>query len=249
MTEKIYLPYRPSTGTAKVQRVNVGATERVIAGVLGTAAVRRVKSRQSLAGKALTVAWGAMLLRRAATGRSRMYRVLGIDSTELAKGAGINIDVALTVRRPREELFELWHDVTNLPLILTHVSSVELNDDGISHWKVKGPRGLSLEWDSAPLNERRPEYVAWRSVPGSQVEHAGSLHFFDAGEYGTEMILRLRYVPPGNAPGFLLAKVLNPVTQAQVMDDLRRFKRIIESGVDITTDGQPSGPKDGGGGR
>jgi uncharacterized membrane protein len=47
---------------------------------------------------------------------------------------------------------------------------------------------------------------------------------------GTEVRLRLEYVPPGGAAGVALAKLLKTLTIGQFREDLRRFKQIIEAG-------------------
>ena len=83
--------------------------------------------------------------------------------------------------------------------------------------------------------------LAWQSLPGSDVDHAGSVRFTDAGDKGTEILVNMRYRPKGMATGFMVAKMMNPVTEAEVMADLRRLKHVMETGVDITTEGQPTG--------
>jgi uncharacterized membrane protein len=202
-----------------------------------------LRRRPGAMSKLLGIATGLMLVRKATTGRSSLYRALGVSSAGLRQGSGINIDTSVTVKRPRAELYEFWRDLSNLPLVMRHVESVETLSGGITHWRVSGPAGVHVEWDSSIINETPFEYIAWKSLPGSQVEHSGSVHFNDAGDKGTEVLVRLRYVPPGMAPGFVLAKALNRVTEAEVAEDLRRFKHTMETGIDITTEGQPVGPE------
>lgn len=239
MAERM-LPYRPSTG-ANTERVNVGDADRWVSALIAATMLVRVRNRPSTLGKVLGILFGVMLAKKAATGRSRMYRMLGVSSAELDQGAGINIDATVTVRRPRAELYEFWHDPTNLPLVMSHVESVVPKSAGVTHWKVRSPGRKKVEWDSAIINESRYDYIAWHSLPGSDVEHSGSVHFNEVGDKGTEIIVHIRYVPSGVAWGFGVAKVLNPITEAAVAEDLRRFKHMMETGIDITTAGQPTG--------
>lgn len=214
------------------KRRNVGTADRLVSAGLGVAALGMMTRPKSSIGKALAATTGAVLLRRAATGRSRVYQATGISSASLKEGAGIDIESAITIMRPREELFEFWRDLSNLPLVMRHITSVEVRGDGTSRWVAEGPRGMRVEWDTRIINEERPEFIAWESLPGSDIDHAGSVHFTEAGEMGTELHLKMRYVPRGMELGFAVAKMLNPITVSQVHEDLRRFKHTVETGVD-----------------
>lgn len=216
------------------RRRNVGATDRVISGTLGAVSLMTLGKRTSLAGKALVAASGALLLTRAATGHSMAYEAAGISSASLRQGAGIDIDSTTTIGVPRQVVYEYWRDLTNLPLVMHHLDSVEVRADGVSHWKARGPSDMPVEWDARIIHDEPGAYLAWESLPGSDIQHAGSVHFMDAGDGGTELHLNLRYVPKGNQVGFAIAKMLNPITQADVDEDLMRFKHTMEASVDIT---------------
>lgn len=191
--------------------------------------------RHSSIGRALTFTGGAMLLARAATGHSRVYEAIGISTAPLIEGGGLNIEGAVTIDRPRGELYRFWSDPTNLPMVMRHVESVTARD-GVTHWVVRGPRNMKLEWDAAIMNEEPNERIAWHSVEGSPVEQAGSVQFFDAGDAGTEVRVKLRYKPPAGFAGFLAARVLNPITEAEVEEDLRRFKHAMETNTGIAAE-------------
>lgn len=234
----------PPTTNGESHKHNVGKADRVLSALLGATTLLRM-TRWHGVGKAAAVTSGIMLLTRAATGHSKVYEALGVSSTSLKEGAGIDLDVSITIMRPREEVFEFWRDVSNLPLFMRHLKSVEDMGGGVTHWEAFGPREIPVEWDAQLINEEPNELLAWASLPGSLIENAGSVQFKDAGERGTEVLLNMRYRPSkGMVPGFLLAKVMNPVTQADVLADLRRLKHVMETGIDITTEGQPSGPEE-----
>jgi uncharacterized membrane protein len=109
---------------------------------------------------------------------------------------------------------------------------------------AKGPAGSRVEWD-AMLTEDDPERrLAWRSVEGSQIMNEGSVDFRPApADRGTEVRVRLTYQPPAGAVGMAFARLLGEEPAVQVDEDLRRLKRVLETGGTPTNQGQPSGRK------
>jgi uncharacterized membrane protein len=92
------------------------------------------------------------------------------------------------------------------------------------------------------ITDRPNEVIAWRSLPGSQVDTAGSVHFRTApGSRGTEVRVTLKFDPPGGKLGAGLARLFGESPEGQIMDDLRHFKQLMETGETPTTEGQPMG--------
>ena len=60
---------------------------------------------------------------------------------------------------------------------MQHLESVQVVDDKRSHWVAKAPAGRKVEWDAEIINEIPGELIAWRTLPGSDVISAGSVHF------------------------------------------------------------------------
>jgi uncharacterized membrane protein len=88
------------------------------------------------------------------------------------------------------------------------------------------------------------ELIAWRSIDGSRVDNAGSVHFSPAtGGRGTEVKVVLRYDPPGGVLGATVSKLLGEDPEMNVQEDLRRLKMLMETGEIATTEGQPAGRK------
>lgn len=233
----------PPTHNGDSHKHNVGKADRVLSALLGATTLLRMRHFHGM-GRAAAATSGLMMLTRAATGHSKVYDALGVSSAHLAEGAGINLDASVTIMRPRSEVYELWRDVTNLPLIMRHLLTVEEVGGGVTHWVAEAPRGRQVEWDAQLINEVPNEYLAWQSLPGSQIEHAGSVHFKDAGERGTEVLINMRYRPGGMELGFAVAKMLAPVTEAEVVEDLERLKQVMEAGADITREGQSASQDD-----
>jgi uncharacterized membrane protein len=149
-----------------------------------------------------------------------------------ATGGGAKpVRAAVTVNRPRNEVYDSWRDLQSLPRFMRHLVDVREMDGNRSHWTAKAPGGATVEWDAEIVDDRPNELLAWRSVEGSQVHHAGSVRFRDApGGRGTEVIVEMAYDPPGGPIGVVVAKLFGQEPEQQTHDDLRRFKQVMEVG-------------------
>lgn len=171
----------------------------------------------------------------AAVANSRASQEDATDDTRQVKSA-------VTVWRPREEVYAFWHDFRNLPRFMAHLESVEPSGNGHSNWKAKRPIGGTVDWDAELLEDRPNEAISWRSLPGASVENSGTVRFKTAPDgSGTEIHLDMTYKPPGGAVGLTLAKIFGEEPKQQVEDDLRRFKQVIEAGEVVRSDGSPEG--------
>jgi uncharacterized membrane protein len=161
---------------------------------------------------------------------------------ELTDDGAIRVTRSIAVNRPREELYRFWRDFQNLPRFMYHLESVQVTGDGRSHWVTKAPGGKRVEWNSEVTIDRPNELIAWRSLPGSDVDNAGSVRF-EARPRGRGTILRveLEYRPPGGVIAASLAKLFNAAPEQQIYDDLRRFKQVIETGEVVRSEGSPEG--------
>jgi uncharacterized membrane protein len=97
-----------------------------------------------------------------------------------------------------------------------------------SHWVMKTPGGLPVEWDSEIFNERQNELIAWRSTPTSPVRHAGAVRFSAAGQSGTLVEVSLPYAPPGGELGVVMGRLFGADPERYVEDGLENFKTLME---------------------
>jgi uncharacterized membrane protein len=201
-------------------------------------------------------ALGAGLLYRGASGHCSVYNALGVDSrTEhdtQEQAQAIQVTAAFLIDKPREELYGVWRDFENLPTIMSHLESVHVIDEKHSRWVAKAPKiaGGSVEWDAEIVEDRPSERIAWRSLPGADVDNRGSVEFTRAhGDRGSIVRVKLEYTPPAGRIGSWFAKLFGESPESEVREDLRRFKRKMEIGENLTTDGQPRGACFGGVGR
>src|SRR5690606_10127077 len=141
-----------------------------------------------------------------------------------------------------ETLYAVWRDFSGLPRFMRHLESVTVLDDRRSHWVARAPAGRTVEWDAEISADEPGRRIAWHSVDGSEVAHAGSVRFEPApAGRGTEVHVSLEYAPPGGELGARLARFLKEEPEHQIRDDLRHFKQWMETGELATTEGQPSG--------
>jgi uncharacterized membrane protein len=137
---------------------------------------------------------------------------------------------AVTINRPRSELFAFWRDFGNLAIFMDNVVRIDVLGEKRSHWVVKAPGGKTVEWDSTITEERDGEFIAWASEEGADVPNSGRIDFRDAGARGTVVTATILYDPPGGAIGKIIAKMFQREPAIQARRDLRRFKQLMETG-------------------
>lgn len=155
----------------------------------------------------------------------------------LGPGRGVRVERSVVVRRTAPELYRLWRDLATMGNVFRHVERVDCTSAHRSHWVAKGPLGSTVEWDAEIINEVEGKLIGWQSLPGADVDCAGSVRFEPHGDGGaTEVTVVFRYDPPGGTVGAVVAGVLGADPDAAVAEDLERFKRQVESGRVPTKD-------------
>ncbi len=229
------------TGLYPREKINVGEKERILSMAAGGALLLAALKRLSLLSLPLA-ATGGYLIYRGMTGKDFLYETLGVERAGKKGGGGIEVERSMTVNRPREEVFRYWRSLEHLPLFMKHLEKVEPFDETRSRWTARAPLDMKVAWDAEIYEERENELISWRSLPGSQVENSGTVRFKDApGGRGTEVHIRLKYHPPGGSASAVVARLFGEEPSIQVLDDLRRFKEVVESGEVANVTGQTSG--------
>lgn len=240
----------------KESHVNIGSNERWITAIAGgTLATYGLIARTPTS--LMLSALGVYMIARGASGYCATYAVAGINNavTESAPNAqdavrkklgasGIKVRHSVSIMKPASELYAYWRDFTNLPHIMDHLNSVtpQDGDQNKSHWVAKAPLGSSVAWDAEIINDIPSALIAWRSLPGGDVDNAGAVNFKPATQgRGTEVMVEISYLPPGGKAGAAVARLLGEDPKRQLDDDLRHFKQQMEAGERPTTEGQPSG--------
>ncbi|HYF49338.1 MAG TPA: SRPBCC family protein [Planctomycetota bacterium] len=224
----------------QMRKANVGESERAVSVAAGAILMAFGLKRRSLAGL-LVAGVGGALTHRGVTGYCHLNHALGVDT---AQERGIHVEQAFLINRTPEELFAFWRDFSKLPQFMQHLLRVDVFGDKHSHWVAKAPNFLGgiVEWDAEITREEPNSLIAWHSMPGSDVENSGEIRFARAmGDRGTEVHVTLEYNPPAGRLGHWVAKLFGEAPWRQTRDDLRNFKRLMETGEIPTIVGQPQG--------
>jgi uncharacterized membrane protein len=228
---------------------NVGDIERAVSLGAGAALIALGVKQRSLPGL-LFAGLGAALAWRGYSGRCPAYSAAGLDTRNVGKPAepedfyerGVLLHATVTVNADPQRLYQFWRSLDNLPKFMTHLNEVRVIDDTRSHWIAKGPVGTHVEWDAEIINDEPPHTIAWRTLENAEVEHTGSVRFIPVGKRGTQVKVRMEYLPPAGRFTNTFLKLIGQDPRTQIKDDLYRFKQLIESGEIATTEGQPTGP-------
>lgn len=148
----------------------------------------------------------------------------------------IHVVRSITINRSPESVYQFWRTFENLPRFMAHLESVR-DEGAVSVWRAKAPAGLSVEWRAEITLDRRNEQIAWRSLEGASVPNRGTVCFKKApGDRGTEVVVELKYDPPGGALGAAIAKLFGEEPGQQIGGDLRRLKQVLETGSVVHSD-------------
>jgi uncharacterized membrane protein len=203
---------------------NWSPAARALVGGAGSALMLSgFKSRNPLGLGLLAGAAGTALLLRSATNMP-LRRLAG-----MAGRRAVDIQKTINVDAPLEQVFETLTHYESFPEFMTHVREVKVREDGSSHWTVAGPGGLSVEWDAVTTKREPNRLLAWRTVPGALVEHAGRIHF-EPVNGGTRLDIKMSYNPPAGALGHVVAMLLGSDPKTHLDEDLLRLKTFLETG-------------------
>lgn len=141
---------------------------------------------------------------------------------------------AVTINKPPGEVYAFYRKLSQLPLFMNYLASVEETGPRTSHWVAKLPVGGTVAWDAEIIEDRPGELITWQSVAGSPVALRGRVTFARTpGRNMTEVRVELQLGIDGTQPSTTLARWL---AKPQVKGDLRRLKQVIETGEVLRSD-------------
>lgn len=220
-----------ATASGAERHINAGDLEHLGVMAAGTALLTVGLVRRNWLGWGMAILGGAMVA-RGAQGYKRLYPLVGKEipgKPITLPPRAIKIEKTLFINRSPDELYEFWRNLENLPKVMSHLLSVQLNSGNRSHWVAKAPAGTVVEWDAEVINDVPNRLIAWQSLEGSDVDNAGSIHFEPYDEGGTQMKVVIRYTPPGDVLGAKIAKIFGSDPEKQIERDLLQFKRKVET--------------------
>jgi uncharacterized membrane protein len=221
---------------------NLSDTERLGSLIVGGALVLAGLSQRSLIRTLLTVSGGSLVYYGITSDKSMQNKLM--ETTGLLSNS-LRVDKIVTIQnKSPEELYSFWHNFENLPTFMKNLQSVRIVNETRSHWVANVPLGNKVEWDTEMLVDKPNELITWASVSGADITNSGSVRFTPGYPgRGTEVKLVLKYSLPGGAITDAIAKVFNESPEQQIVEDLRHFKMLMETGEIATTKGQSAGQR------
>src|SRR5207253_11475457 len=100
-----------------------------------------------------------------------------------------------------------------------------------SHWRLKAAAGKTVELDAENIEQKENEMIYRRSLPGAEVDNAGSVWFQPSADgRGTVVKVELKYDPPAGKVGAAIAKFFGADAESEIEEDLARLKELLEKG-------------------
>ena len=136
---------------------------------------------------------------------------------------------SIRVRAKAADVYRFWRNFENFPQFMEHVEEVrKLDADGKrTHWKLKGPMGMSVEYDAELTEDVENKSIGWNSTSGS-MQTTGTVTFADVDEYTEVHVVMQWYDTPGGAIGEVVSKLFQKPDE-MLQEDLERFKNLVET--------------------
>ncbi|MBI3966401.1 MAG: SRPBCC family protein [Chloroflexi bacterium] len=203
---------------------------RFLATAIGGAAATYGVVRRDLLGAAMS-SLGLGLIARGLTNLS-LKRLVGLGGGRRA----IDIHKTINLAAPVEQVFAFWSRFENFPRFMAHVREVRAGD-GQSHWVVAGPAGVPIEWNTVITKLEPNRLIAWKTLPGEAIAHAGIVRFDPNPDGSTRLDIQMSYNPLAGGLGHSIATLFGVDPKSAMDADLVRLKSLLEHGQ-TSADGQ-----------
>ena len=155
--------------------------------------------------------------------------LLGMTSGE----NGIRVNKAINIFAPIDEVYQFWRNFENFPLFMNHVKEIRTQGE-VSTWKVAGPVGSTVEFQSRVIQDSPNDMIAWETLPDSQVRSAGFVRFDENRDGSTRVTVQMNYLPPAGVAGHAVAQLFGVDPRQAMHEDLFRLKTLLEEGKTST---------------
>jgi uncharacterized membrane protein len=206
-----------------VMQTNWSPATRLLSSVGGSLLTLYGLTRKGVAKPVLSTA-GLVLTARGVTNLDTRS-MLGLGLGENA----IRVNKAINIFAPIDEVYRFWRNFENFHLFMNHVREITTRDD-VSTWKVAGPAGSTVEFQSRVIQDIPNQSIAWRTLPDSQVQSAGFVRFDEIRDGSTRVTVQMSYVPPAGAVGHAVAQLFGVDPRQAMNEDLIRLKTLLEEG-------------------
>jgi uncharacterized membrane protein len=138
------------------------------------------------------------------------------------------VETSIRVKAPAAQVYEFWRNFENFPQFMEHVQEVRCLDGECrgSHWKLRGPVGVSVEYDAELTQDEPNKAVGW-NARGGEMNTSGNVTFSEQDDNTLVHVIMQWASPPGGPIGEALSHILQDPDK-MVKGDLQRFKDIVE---------------------
>lgn len=156
------------------------------------------------------------------------------------KDGKIWVRTTVLIQTDAQKLYAIWRNVESAPLWQEQITRVVSTGSMTSRWIMESD-GKTIEWDSEVMADDPGKRITWRSIGGDS-DNAGEVIFEEApGGRGTivTVLQEFRMGKLTSAWETLLGR--NP--KQAVVENLRHFKALAETGEIPRVQGQPHGDR------
>lgn len=215
----------PARDRVDVLQEHWAPTTRATVGMAGAALAAAGIIRRDLPGTVATVIGVGLVAR--AVANLPVNRLTGISSRRRA----VDIEKTITINARVEEVYTFWSLYENFPRFMSRVLDVRSSaDPQRSHWKVVGPAGMPVQFDAEITRTIPNQLIAWKTLTGSPVAHAGIVRLDPVADARTRVHIRMSYNPPAGWLGHGIAAAFGADPKSSMGEDLVRMKTLIETG-------------------
>jgi uncharacterized membrane protein len=216
----------PAGDHINLRRLHWAPATRAAVTVGGSALMMAGARRRGLSGGAIAAAGALMVLR--ATANLPLYQMAGLGTRRRT----VDVQKTITINAPVGEVYAFWSVYENFPRFMSRVLDVTSSAarSNQSHWKVAGPAGIPVAFDAEMTRSIPNQLVAWKTLPGAAVAHAGIVRFDQESPNRTRVHIRMSYNPPAGWFGHAVATVFGVDPKRSMDEDLARMKTLIETG-------------------
>jgi uncharacterized membrane protein len=156
------------------------------------------------------------------------------------KDGKIWVRTTAVIQSDAQHLYAIWRNVERAPLWQEEITRVISTGPKTSHWIMES-NGKTIEWDSEVMADQPGERIAWRSIGGDS-ENAGEVIFEESpGGRGTMVTVLQEFRMGKHASAWETLIGRNP--KQAVIENLRHFKALAETGEIPRIQGQPHGDR------
>jgi uncharacterized membrane protein len=141
------------------------------------------------------------------------------------------VEKSIRVKAPANQVYEFWRNFQNFPRFMGNVEEVRLLDTTgrLSHWKLRGPLGKSVEYDAELTQDQPNRSIGW-NARGGGMQTTGTVTFSEQDDNTLVHVVMQWADPPGGPVGEAASRMLQNPTE-MLEEDLQRFKDIAEGRV------------------